>query len=166
LLVSASNQVNNNSDVTLSGGTIQRASGVSEVFGDLNLTAGSFLNFGSGTAGTIEFSGLDYTPSALLSLQLVNFTQGNTLIIRNTSNWASEINSGFTFSGTGGFGGSTFSEGTFTITAIPEPSTYLAAAGLLSLMLWPSRKRLLKDAKKILGFTPPMRDRLAARSKA
>jgi hypothetical protein len=33
-------------------------------------------------------------------------------------------------------------------------------------MLWPSRKRLLKDAKKILGFTPPMRDRLAARSKA
>jgi hypothetical protein len=56
--------------------------------------------------------------------------------------------------------------GSFTITAIPEPSTYLAAAGLLSLMLWPSRKRLIKDAKKILGFTPPMRDRLAARQKA
>ena len=52
---------------------------------------------------------------------------------------------------------------TFTITAIPEPSTYLAAAGLLSLMLWPSRKRLIRDTKKILGITPPMRDRLAAR---
>jgi hypothetical protein len=38
------------------------------------------------------------------------------------------------------------------------------AAGLLSLMLWPSRKRLLKDAKKILGLTPPMRDRLARRA--
>jgi hypothetical protein len=57
---------------------------------------------------------------------------------------------------------SIFSDGTFTITAISEPSTY-AAAGLLSLMLWPSRKRLLKDAKKILGMTPPMRDRLAAK---
>ena len=58
---------------------------------------------------------------------------------------------------------SRFSEGTFTITAIPEPSTYLAAAGLLSLMLWPSRKRIVRDAKKILGLTPPMRDRLAAK---
>ena len=37
------------------------------------------------------------------------------------------------------------------------------AAGLLSLMLWPSRKRIIRDTKKILGFTPPMRDRLAAR---
>ncbi|MFM8809867.1 MAG: PEP-CTERM sorting domain-containing protein [Chthoniobacterales bacterium] len=50
------------------------------------------------------------------------------------------------------------------MTAIPEPSTYLAAAGLLGLMLWPSRKRLLKDAKKILGLTAPMRDRLARRA--
>jgi hypothetical protein len=61
---------------------------------------------------------------------------------------------------------SIFSDGTFTITAIPEPSTYAAAAGLLGLTFWSSRKRLLKDARKILGFTPPMRDRLAARSKA
>ena len=29
-----------------------------------------------------------------------------------------------------------------TITAIPEPSTYVAAIGLLALMLWPSRRRL------------------------
>ena len=28
------------------------------------------------------------------------------------------------------------------ITAIPEPSTYLAAIGLLGLMLWPLRRRL------------------------
>ena len=164
LLLSASNQVDSGATdvVTLSGGTIRRASGVSEVFGDLNVTANSFLDFSGGTGGTIEFSGLDYTPSALAALQLVNFTQGNTLIIRNTSNWASEINSGFTFGGTGGFGGSTFSDGTFTITAIPEPSTYVAAAGLLALFLWPVRRRLFKDAKSILGLRPSGRDRIEA----
>jgi len=162
LLISQSNQVNNSAAVTLSGGTIQRASGVSEVFGNLNLTAASFLNFSGGTGGTIEFSGLDYTPSSLAALQLFNFTQGNTLIIRNTSNWASEINSGFTFGGDGGFGNSTFSDGTFTITAIPEPSTYVAAAGLLAMFLWPVRRRLIKDAKSILGLRAPARDRLEA----
>jgi len=31
---------------------------------------------------------------------------------------------------------------TSTITAIPEPSTYVAAIGLLALMLWPLRRRL------------------------
>jgi len=64
--------------------------------------------------------------------------------------------------GTAGFGSYSFSNGTFTITAIPEPSTYLAAAGLLALMLWPSRRRLLRDAQKVLGLRAPMRDRLAA----
>jgi hypothetical protein len=31
---------------------------------------------------------------------------------------------------------------TSTITAIPEPSTYVAAIGLLALMLWSLRRRL------------------------
>jgi hypothetical protein len=98
---------------------------------------------------------------------LFNFTQGNSLIIRNTSNWASEINNGFTFAGLGGFGSSSFTDlgggiGTFTITAIPEPSTYAAAAGLLALFLWPARRRLLKDAKSILGLRPPARERFGA----
>jgi fibronectin-binding autotransporter adhesin len=55
LLISQSNQVNNNATVTLSGGTITRGSGVSEVFGTLNLTQSSFLDFGSGATGTITF---------------------------------------------------------------------------------------------------------------
>jgi hypothetical protein len=53
---------------------------------------------------------------------------------------------------------------TSTITAIPEPSTYVAAIGLLALMLWPLRHRLIKDAKSILGLRAPLRDRLAGKA--
>ena len=164
LLLSASGQVANTSEVTLSGGTIMRGGNVSEVFGSLNVTQASFLDFGAANAaGTLTFDGA-YTASALLTVQ--SFLPGNKLQFAsgfdanllptggNLSNANFAFSNGFT-TGT--------EEGFFTITAIPEPSTYLAAAGLLGLMLWPSRKRLLKDAKKILGFTPPMRDRLARR---
>lgn len=128
LLLSQSDQVSDSAAVTLSGGTVQRASGVSEVFGSLNLTASSFLDFGGGTAGTIEFSGISYTPSAFLVLDIANFTQGNMLVFQTTNNLSL---SGFSFSGTGGFGSSSFNGSTFTITAIPEPSTLLAAGALL-----------------------------------
>jgi len=49
----------------------------------------------------------------------------------------------FTFTN-GGICSSSWHEGnsTFTITAIPEPSTYVVAIGLLALMLWPLRRRL------------------------
>ena len=137
LLLSQSGQVSDTAAVTLSGGTIQRASGVSEVFGNLNLTASSFLDYSGGTGGSLEFGGIDYTPSALLALQLVNFTQGSSLVIQTGTDLTSYIGTGFTFSGTGGFGSSSFNGSTFTITAIPEPSTVLAAVGLLGLMLWP-----------------------------
>ena len=166
LLISQSNQVNNSAAVSLSGGTITRGSGVSEVFGSLNLTAASFLDFGTGATGSMTFGTYEEnaTPSALLTLN--NFIPGNSFTFSNALFAAdgSNINSYFTF-GTGFVNSSITNNGSgsFTITAIPEPSTYLAAAGLLSLMLWPSRKRLLKDAKKILGFRAPMRDRLAAK---
>jgi autotransporter-associated beta strand protein len=128
LLISVSDQVNNSASVTLSGGTIQRASGVSEVFGSLNLTESSFLDFSGGTAGTITFSGITYTPSALRALDIANFNQGSMLVFQTTNNLSM---TGFTFSGTGGFGSSSFNGSTFTITAIPEPSTLLASGALL-----------------------------------
>ncbi len=137
LLVSQSNQVNNSASVTLSGGTITRGSGVSEVFGNLNLTQASFLDFGSGAAGNLTFG--TYAPSALLTVN--NFLPGNTLVFG--SDLRNSINSTNLFQFSGGFTSAwNGSNSTFTITAIPEPSTYLAALGLLALMLWPLRRRL------------------------
>ena len=159
LLISQNEQINDSATVTLSGGTIQRGAGVSEVFGNLNLTAASFLDFGSGGAGTVSFG--TYTPSALRALNILNFTQGNTLTFGSDLTTSIET-SAFVFSGNGGLGSYSWDNdtSTFTITAIPEPSTYLAAAGLLAVLMWPSRRRLLKDAKSVLGFRRPMRDRL------
>jgi len=139
LLVSQSNQVNNNATVTLSGGTITRGSGVSEVFGNLNLTQASFLDFGSGATGTITFG--TYAPSALLTIN--NFGLGNTLVFGSDLTSTINNSSFFTFTN-GGIASSSWNDGTstFTITAIPEPSTYVAALALLALMLWPLRRRL------------------------
>jgi autotransporter-associated beta strand protein len=139
LLLSTSNQVRDNAAITLSGGTIQRASGVSEVFGNLNLTTASTLDFGTGAAGTLAFG--TYTPSSLLTIQ--NFDFGSTLIFK--SNLSSTINNASFFSfQNGGISSYAWDSGTstFTITAIPEPSTYLAALGLLGLMLVSQRRSL------------------------
>ena len=159
LLLSASNQVANSGGqtVTLSGGTIARGGNVSEVFGNLNLTTASFLDYGAANnTGTLSFG--TYAPSALLTVQ--NFLPGNVLTFG--SDLTDSINNPSFFSlGAQGFT-SSWSSGTstFTITAIPEPSTYVAAAGLLALFLWPARRRLIKDAKSILGLRPNGRDRI------
>jgi autotransporter-associated beta strand protein len=169
LLISQSNQVNNSAaEVTLSGGTITRATGVSEVFGNLNVSAASFLNFGSGTAGSIEFGTYTRdTGSALLTVQ--NFFQGNSLVFSQnlvdlgyiSASSTGSFNNGY-FAFADGFNTTWNGSDTFTITAIPEPSTYVAAAGLLALFLWPVRRRLIKDAKSILGLRPNGRDRIEA----
>jgi autotransporter-associated beta strand protein len=156
LLISQNEQVNDNAAVTLSGGTIQRASGVSEVFGNLNVSSASFLDFGSGTEGTLSFG--TYTASALLTVN--NFFQGNVLTFG--SNLSGSITNTNSFQFDNAFTSSwNDSASTFTITAIPEPSTYLAAAGLLAILMWPSRRRLLRDVKSVLGLRRPMRDRLS-----
>jgi autotransporter-associated beta strand protein len=135
LLISQSNQVNDSATITLSGGTIRRDGNVSEVFGNLNLTGASFLDYGAGAANTLRFG--TYTPTSLLTVQ--NFAVGNKLQFGNTisagdlSNLALfNFSSAFTTGTEGGF---------FTITAIPEPSTVVAALGLAGLMLWPVGRR-------------------------
>jgi fibronectin-binding autotransporter adhesin len=137
LLLAANNEVNDAAGVTLSGGTIRRDGDFTEVFGDLNLTAASFLDYGTGAAGTLRFGA--YTPVELLTVQ--NFSVGSKLQFGNSIS-AGDLTSKFSFSNaytTGTEGGF------FTITAIPEPSTVVAAiglAGLLAFGSWRSRRRL------------------------
>jgi fibronectin-binding autotransporter adhesin len=138
LLLQSSDQVRDNAGITLSGGTIQRASGVSEVFGNLNLTTASFLDYGTGDAGTLRFG--TYTPSSLLTVQ--NFLPGNKLQFGSTLTEA-QLSNPTLFSFSSGFTTGT-EEGFFTITAIPEPSTYVAAAGLTAMLLWSLRRRCRK----------------------
>jgi len=167
LLISQSDQVSNTAAITLSGGTITRGgASVSEAFGNLNITAASTLNFGTGglASGAYDFRFENYTSSALLTVS--NFLPGtrlqflasgfNSALLPTGGNLS---NANFSFSN--GFTTST-SDGYFTITAIPEPSTYVAAAGLLALFLWPVRRRLIKDAKSILGLRASGRDRIEA----
>ena len=148
LLLSSSGNVANTSVVTLSGGTIRRGGNVSEVFGNLNVSAVSFLDFGAANAaGTLSFG--TYTESALLTVQ--NFLPGNKLQFASGFNSAllptggNLSNENFSFSN--GFTTGT-EDGYFTITAIPEPSTVLAALGLAGLLLWPARRRSISARRR------------------
>jgi len=136
LLLARSDQVNDAATVTLSGGTIRRGGHVSEVFGDLNLTAASFLDYGAASAaGLLRFG--TYTPGSLLTV--LNFLPGNKLQFGNTLT-QEQLDNGDLFAFSNAFA-SGIEGGVFTITAIPEPSTYAAAAGLLILGVWSWRRR-------------------------
>jgi hypothetical protein len=119
------------------------------VFGDLDLTTGSFLDFGAtsyATASSMTFG--TYAPASILTIN--NFDFGSTLIFG--SDLTSEINSPsfFTFTN-GGIASSSWNAGTstFTITAIPETSTVVAALGLIGLCLWPLRRRVWSAARGV-----------------
>jgi len=136
LLIAKGDQINDSASITLSGGTIQRASGVSETMGDLTLTADSTLNYGSGTEGTLTFGTYTLTPSSLLTVN--NFFEGNKLVF--ASDLRSIISNSSYFAFDNGIT-SSWDGSTFTITAIPEVSTMAAAAGLLGLLLCPMLRR-------------------------
>jgi MYXO-CTERM domain-containing protein len=141
LLISKNQQVNDTATISLSGGTIRTAAGVSEVFGNLSVTANSLLDFGTtsyANANTINFGSYSYTPSALLSID--NFNFGSTMTFKSNLSNADLATFSFT---NGGIASSSWNDGTstFTITAIPETSTYVAALGLLALGAAPLLRR-------------------------
>jgi autotransporter-associated beta strand protein len=158
LLISQSNQINDSATVSLSGGTIQLASGVTETFAALSLSQASTLDFGSGTTGNLSlgsYEGGTSVPDAMLTIN--NFAPGNSFTFVNSAFAANGSNIGNYFTFGTGFVNRSITDntgGSFTITAIPEPSTYAAAAGLLAMFLWPVRRRLVKDVKSVLGLRP------------
>jgi fibronectin-binding autotransporter adhesin len=137
LLISQSGQVSDTAAVTLSGGTVQRGSGVTETFGSLTLTGNSFLDYGTGAASSLNFG--TYTGGGF-KLSVTNFLVNNVLTFKTDLSGSITNTSLFAFDNafTSGWNSGT---STFTITAIPEPSTVLAALGLAGLMLWPVARR-------------------------
>jgi autotransporter-associated beta strand protein len=116
------------------------------------------------SAGNLTFGKYqnDTTPSALLTLD--NFLPGNSFTFSSTSFSTNSVGSYFTF-GTGYVGSSISSTGsTFTITAIPEPSTMVVAAALVGFFAL-SRCRLrspsrLSDSSSQAEMPPPAVGRL------
>lgn len=122
LLVSQSHQVDDDAGVTLAGGTISLGSATSETFGDLSLTSVSFLDFGAGGASVMRFN--DYEPEFLLVVN--QFLPGDKLQFSSGFPAFSVDNPAlFSFSGEFTTG---IEDGSFTITAVPEPSTWLLMA--------------------------------------
>lgn len=140
LLLGASNQINDSATMTLAGGTFVKGdfsegSNATAGVGALTLTAtGSHLDFGAGTTGTLTFS--SFTPGSF-KLTIDNWSgTANTLgspstdrLIFNTDQTANLASFAFTgyLDGARQFdlGGGYYE---VTPTAVPEPSTYVAAA--------------------------------------
>jgi autotransporter-associated beta strand protein len=144
LLISQSDQVNNTATVSLSGGTIQLGGVVSETFGALSVTSASFLDFNNAEGVNISFG--TYAPTQKITVN--NFIGFSTLTFK--SDMTTFISNPALFSFANGFSSALWDEPntTFTITAIPEPGTILAAIGLAGLFAWPLRRHFLRRSDR------------------
>jgi autotransporter-associated beta strand protein len=157
LLLGASNQINNAATMTLAGGTFavggksEGAAGSTGI-GLLTLTSTSTIDFSVGaTSSIIQFAGLGtHTAGALL--QITNWdgtagTGGGTerlLFTGTTTDFTSLFGqSDVTFNGLAGYDAVQFS-GYYEITAVPEPTTWLAGTLALGVLAFTQRRRLAK----------------------
>lgn len=139
LALGASNQINDSASMTLAGGTFAKGnysegSSAAPGIGALTLTAaGSHVDFGTGTVGTLAFA--SFTPNAF-KLTIDNWTGTVNTIGSSTTDrliFASDQSANLgSFSFTGFNGATEFSLGNgmwevTPLTAVPEPATWLAA---------------------------------------
>ncbi len=136
LEIRAAGSVNDSAGITLAGGRILRGAAVSETFGALTLSANSTIDFGSSAAGALNFGA--YTGGGK-KLTVSNFLQGNVLTF--STDLSSSINTPSLFSFDNAFA-SSWNGSTFTITAVPEPSTVIAGLIFLGFAACRERKRL------------------------
>jgi len=162
LQLGASNQINNTAGITLDGGTFAKgnfsegAAGTTGI-GALTLSsADSHLDFGTGTVGILTFASFD--PSIdLLTLTIDNWTgtpgtvgNGSTDRLIFATDQSANIAS-FSFTGYNGAMEIALAGGYYEIipvSAVPEPSTYFAAAFALAAVLFQQRKRLRQFAPR------------------
>lgn len=145
-LLGASDQVNNTATMTLAGGTFAKGnfsegSASTPGVGALTLTAsGSHLDFGTGTVGVLTFA--SFTPGAF-TLTIDNWTgTANTVGSASTdrlifaSNQSANLSS-FSFTGFSGATEVDLLNGYWEVVpvaAVPEPSTWVAAALALAVV--------------------------------
>jgi fibronectin-binding autotransporter adhesin len=136
-LLGANNQINNSASVILNGGTFAKGAftegGVNTVgIGALTLTAGSHIDFGTGTVGVLSFA--SFNPNGF-TLTIDNWTGtagqvGTALTDRLIFNSDQSANlSSFFFTGYGSGGVEIdLTNGFWEITPVPETSTWVSAA--------------------------------------
>lgn len=125
LLLATSGQVNDAAAITLAGGTIRCAAGVSEIFGALVVTADSTVDFGNGAGGTITFG--TYAPTNRLTI--ANFNEGDRLVFR--SDLTTQITNASLFKFASGAQGNyvwNVQSGTFTVEAAAAVAVEVTAS--------------------------------------
>jgi hypothetical protein len=153
LLLGANNQIKDAAPITLAGGTFTKGNfsegSISTAgVGALMLTAaGSHLDFGTGSVGTLTFA--SFTPGGL-ALTIDNWTgnagaaggPGTDRLIFNSdqsSNLSSFIFTGYTSAVEFNLGG-----GFFEVVPVPESGTYVSSLLALTAILFHHRKQLLR----------------------
>jgi fibronectin-binding autotransporter adhesin len=140
-LLGANNQINNVAPVTLNGGTFAKGGftegGINTVgLGALTLTAGSHIDFGTGTVGVLTFA--SFNPNGF-SLTIDNWT-GTAGVVGNNGTDRLIFNSdqsgnlsSFIFTGFGpGAVEFDLTNGFWEVTPVPEASTWVSAAFALA----------------------------------
>ncbi len=160
LLSGSDNRIGDAVPLTLGGGTFHTG-GLSETLGTLTLSANSIIDFGNGTS-TLTFadsSGATWAGSFRLSIYNWSgntLTGGGTDQLRFLSNGLSstqlariDFYSGSTaetkLSITPSFFANGFVGGAGEVTPVPEPSSVAAVMGLLGLIGWRERRKMLRE---------------------
>ncbi len=163
-------RINDSATMTLNGGTFNTG-GLTEAggstgtrtagIGALTLTANSTIDFGTGNS-IIEFAGLGaHTAGTGPDLAILNwtgtlFTPGGTdqlLFAGTTTDFTSKFDqSDVSFNGIDGYTAIQIAAGYYEIVAVPEPSTWLAAALALSAIGFSQRKRLRACASSAVSI--------------
>jgi autotransporter-associated beta strand protein len=155
LLLGASNQIDNSTAITLSGGTLA-LDGKTDTVGRLTVSANSIFDFGTAGGSATSFTFSDFNTSAYGSnsfVMTINNAVAGSSIVFNTNyegnttfnSFASKIQYGTS----GQFGQISFGTGTTTLlVAIPDARVYSAAVALIFLIGIAEVRRRRKCAQR------------------